>query len=266
VAQLTAKGMHVFVSLLATERGKATGCAVPTRPWLKEMADQRSPAFWTSVAKTFAANPLVVFDLFNEPHDISADVWLRGGSVTYPTRSAAGLPTTGSYTAVGMQKLYDTIRATGATNLVSVSGPRWATDPRVMLSTPLDGYGIVVGAHTYCASCAPWKPQLNASIDTYNDPVIARFPFVLTEAGWRSPPDPRYNRAVIDWAGGNGVGYLIYAFYFPGDYSVVRSWDETFDAGGVLTKEPNLSGRPVWNDFTATRTARGYAANNLPEA
>jgi hypothetical protein len=45
----------------------------------------------------------------------------------------------------------------------------------------------------------------------------------------------------------------------------VVSWDETFDAGGVPTKEPNASGRPVWNDFAAMRVARGFAASPLPE-
>jgi hypothetical protein len=266
VASLTARGVHVFLSLLATEHGEATGCAPATRPWLKEMADGRSPAFWTSVASTFGSNPLVIFDLFNEPHDISKDVWLRGGSVSYPTRSAAGVPTAATFDAVGMQQLYDAVRSTGTTNLISVSGPSWATDPRVMLELPLDGYGIVVGTHAYCSACAPFAPQLNPKNDVNNDPtVLDRFPFVITEAGWKNPPDPRYSRDVIDWAASRGVGYLMYAFYVPGDYSLVKSWDETFDAGGALTKEPNRSGRPVWNDFAPTRTARGFAANLLPE-
>jgi hypothetical protein len=266
VARLTGRGVRVFLSLLATERGAATGCAAATRPWLKEMADERSPTFWSSVASTFASNPLVVFDLYNEPHDITKDVWLRGGTVPYTSRSDSGRPSAQSFVAVGMQSLYDAVRSTGASNLISISGPNWATDPRVFLELPVDGYGIVVGTHAYCNSCPAWAPRLNPKMDTSNDPsVLARFPFLITEAGWLGPPDGRYTRALIDWAASRGVGYLMYAYYLPGEYSLVASWDETFDAGGVRTKEPNSSGRPVWNDLAGTRTARGFAANPLPE-
>jgi hypothetical protein len=231
------------------------------------MADERSPGFWSSVATTFASNPLVVFDLFNEPHDITDDVWRDGGQVSYTTKSPSGLRVVSSFTAVGMQQLYDTVRNTGATNLISVSGPSWAADPRVMVENPIDGYGIVVGSHAYCNACPPVSPQLNPRIDTNNSPaVLARFPFVITEAGWKAPPDGRYNRAVIDWAAERGVGYLLYAFYLPGGYSLVADWNETFDAGGVLTKPPNSNGVPVWNDLAPTRTERGFEAKPLPES
>ena len=136
-----------------------------------------------------------------------------------------------------------------------------------MLSTPLDGYGIVVGAHSYCETCSGFDPHLSPTIDTKNtSAVLERFPFLITEAGWKGPPDPRYNRALIDWAASKGVGYVMYAFYVPGDYSLVKDWHATFDAGGVLTKEPNRSGRPVWNDLAAGRTGRGFAAAPLPES
>lgn len=80
-----------------------------------------STEFWSQVAARFANNPLAAFDLYNEPHDISNQVWLNGGTV--PTYSIFPYQTT------GMQQLYDAVRATGARNLVLVSGNNWANTP-----------------------------------------------------------------------------------------------------------------------------------------
>jgi len=53
----------------------------------------------------------------NEPHDVSWDVWLSGGVITNkPNRRRSDPPRT--YDSVGMQKILDTVRATGAKNLV----------------------------------------------------------------------------------------------------------------------------------------------------
>ncbi|MEA2647409.1 MAG: endoglucanase [Chloroflexota bacterium] len=47
----------------------------------REMADaDHSPAFWADVAKTFSGENAVLFDLYNEPHDISWDCWRDGCS------------------------------------------------------------------------------------------------------------------------------------------------------------------------------------------
>jgi len=37
---------------------------------------------WRAFAPVFANNPAVLYDLYNEPHDVSWDVWLKGGVVT----------------------------------------------------------------------------------------------------------------------------------------------------------------------------------------
>src|SRR5438067_10177001 len=45
----------------------------------RQMADRdHAPAFWRSVASAFRSDPAMVFDLFNEPHDISWDCWQKG--------------------------------------------------------------------------------------------------------------------------------------------------------------------------------------------
>jgi len=38
-------------------------------------SDSSSPTFWTSVAKKYAGDGRVMFELFNEPHDISTSQW-----------------------------------------------------------------------------------------------------------------------------------------------------------------------------------------------
>src|SRR5437773_2341658 len=63
----------------------------------RQMADlDHSPAFWSSVASFFKNDHGVVFDLFNEPHDISWECWLNGCTTSDGT---------GTWQAAGMQTL-----------------------------------------------------------------------------------------------------------------------------------------------------------------
>ncbi len=52
------------------------------------MPDRNSVAFWKDVAAAYKNHPAVIFDLYNEPHDVSWDVWLKGGKVTEKDRRA----------------------------------------------------------------------------------------------------------------------------------------------------------------------------------
>ncbi|HEY5039442.1 MAG TPA: cellulase family glycosylhydrolase, partial [bacterium] len=44
------------------------------------MPDMNAVTFWSSVAGTYANNPAVLFDIYNEPHDVSWSIWQNGGS------------------------------------------------------------------------------------------------------------------------------------------------------------------------------------------
>lgn len=269
VEDLTSRGVYVVLALTSTERGRNTGCP-DTEGILREMADVRSLQFWHEVATTFRGNALVGFDLFNEPHDISDEIWRNGGRVTW-SRTLTGQPR--QFEAVGMQGLYDTVRNAGATNLVFVSGNRWASDARMLLTMPLQGYGIVAAAHTYCHTCRWDAPRLQADLDTFASPALrARHPFVLTEAGWHYDT-AGYNRQVIDWAEETGVGWGIYAWLqplpsgWPDTYSIVNDRNPILDAGdGMMVRPPSMNGRPVWNSLAATRVGRGYDALPMPES
>jgi len=80
----------------------------------KEMPDaDHSGAFWQSVATTFAGRTDVIFDLYNEPHPSSWNIWLNGGS-------------DGGFNAIGMQALVSTVRSAGFHGVLSLSGIDWA--------------------------------------------------------------------------------------------------------------------------------------------
>src|SRR3954466_15727300 len=81
----------------------------------QQMADSNSLKFWQEVASKYKGDGHVLFELYNEPHDINWATWLHGGMVA-------------EYRAVGMQDLYNTVRAAGADNLVIAGGTGWAFD------------------------------------------------------------------------------------------------------------------------------------------
>jgi endoglucanase len=121
--------------------------------------------FWQDAAKKYANHPAVLFDLFNEPHGISWEVWRDGGFVaekkapadedafTSPEEKAKAKD---GFESPGMQKLVDTVRATGARNIVIAGGLDWAYDLSGIANgfelKERDGNGIVYSTHIY-----PWK-------------------------------------------------------------------------------------------------------------
>src|ERR1035438_9642239 len=67
-----------------------------------------APKFWTSVARAFAGNHGVLFDLFNEPYTTSWSCWLNGCATRYKLG-----PKVVSYQSAGMQTLVTAVRSAG---------------------------------------------------------------------------------------------------------------------------------------------------------
>jgi len=226
VRWITSRGMVALVELAYANVG---GCGAPYK--LHDMADEGAVAFWADVAARYRGNPLVAFDLFNEPHDVGDDVWLHGGSVT------EGVTT---YTAAGMQEMYDAVRGAGASNLVFVSARNWAASALTQVVT---GSDIVYGQHPYTCSttakCAPGEGYDSSSLLDRYVPSSAHVPIVLTEAGYPYIGDGNYNMNLIDGAEQRGYGWMIYAFTgSPTDtFSIVH------DNGPYF--EPAPGGMPV---------------------
>jgi hypothetical protein len=226
VRWITSRGMVAMIDLHWTTQGDPCGDV-----GLHPMADELSIAFWQLMAPRYKDNPLVVFDLFNEPHDISDAVWRDGG-----TLEAAGGLLGGSRTwrAVGMQTLYDTVRSTGATNLVFASGNNWASEGAAHARVPLDAFGLVVGLHLYCLTCGG---NLLADIDERPRAVRDQLPVTVTEFGWNQDSG-RYNANLIAWAEANRFGWLAYSWVAaPPDRFGLLANTTTFD--------PSAQGVPV---------------------
>jgi hypothetical protein len=228
VQSITSRGMVAVLTLSRSNSGQACGAGV-----LAPMADDYSIQFWTQVATHYKNNPLVAFDLYNEPHNISEVVWHDGGTVGSP-----------AWHAVGMQQLYDTVRGTGATNVVFVSGMNWAFNIDVSLRRPIDGYGIVYGTHLYNP---PESGPVRSDADGAVTPVAARYPVAVTEFG-SSSGTALYNQNVIAFAEQRHIGWMAFKWYsLPSQYALITDF---------LSYTPSPAGAPV---RAALLQAKGWA-------
>src|SRR5260370_27264385 len=125
-------GLDVILDLHWSDRGDLHNAS----PGQQRMADANSVTFWGQVAAHYGNDPRVLFELYNEPHDVSWDVWLSGG------------PSGDGFTAVGMQQLYDTVRAS-AQNLVIIGGLDFAYNLSGVPTHRINGHDIVYNTHPY---------------------------------------------------------------------------------------------------------------------
>lgn len=152
-----------------------------------DLHDFRAPteahlAFWKDLTPRYKNHPAVLYELFNEPHDLTWDVWRNGGVVT-DKKNAGDTPAENkqkltTFTTVGMQKLVDAIRDAGANNLLIAGGLDWSYDLSGILSGwALDnraGRGILYSAHVY-----PWKDHWQEKFVSVAD----KYPLFLGEVG-----------------------------------------------------------------------------------
>jgi len=228
VSNITGAGMVAILDLHLT----ATRRCGPLS--LQKMPDNSMITFWRDVASRYKSNPLVVFDLFNEPHDVSDYVWLHGGTVK------SGLDI---YEAPGMQDLYDTVRSAGAQNVVIVSGNNWAS---TLPSTLVNGYNIVYGAHAYTCpistkayQCRPNPLDPSQLLDSWALRT-QDVPVMVSEWGWPDAQDGRYAQNVIAYAQSKGWGWIAFAWdgWTNGTFSLVGVSD-------ALGNQPSPAGMPV---------------------
>ncbi len=143
------------------------------------MPDKNSVPFWKELATTYKNHPAVIFDLYNEPHDVSWEVWLNGGQVTEKSRTAGESL---SYAAVGMRTLLDTVRATGAKNVVIVGGLNWSYDLSGILNgkelSDPEGNGVIYANHAY-----PFKGDTVERWATKMEAAAKQLPLIISEFG-----------------------------------------------------------------------------------
>jgi hypothetical protein len=219
VATLQAAGIVAILDL----HWNAPGSTLSSSQQL--MADEdHAPAFWSSVATTFLGNRGVIFDLYNEPHDISWSCWLNGCT------------TSQGWVAAGMQQLVNTVRATGATQPIMLGGLNWSGDLSNWLAyEPVDPlHQLIASAHIYSFSEDNTVASWNATIA----PVAAQVPVVTGELGESDCADGFIDQYMA-WADAHGISYLGW------------TWDAT-DTGWSCSGGPALI-----SDYDGAPTAFG---------
>lgn len=212
VTLLNQSGMVAILDLHWTDglyTGNSSGCSSAEAICQKPMPDTaESVPFWTSVASMFKGNDAVIFDLFNEPFPERADnsnetegwqCWLNGGS------SCVGI----SYAVAGMQTLVNTVRATGANNVIMLGGLAFANDLTQWLAfEPADpDHNLVASWHSYnfnaCITQSCWTSQIA--------PVIAKVPLIAGEIGENDCADT-YINPLMTFLDSESTGYLAWAW------------------------------------------------------
>ncbi|HUY48234.1 MAG TPA: cellulase family glycosylhydrolase [Streptosporangiaceae bacterium] len=207
VTRLHQAGLYVILDLHWNAPGTARSAGQ------QAMADlDHAPAFWSSVARAFRADPAVLFDLYNEPLGISWRCW----------RDGCALPA--GWTAAGMQALVDAVRSTGARQPVIATGLGSGNDLTSWLRfQPHDpAHQLVAGFHAYsflrCASVACWIRDVA--------PVARSVPVIATEIG-EADCSHSFISQFMNWADSAGVSYLGWGWNTNGCRApaLIRSWD-----------------------------------------
>jgi hypothetical protein len=215
VKRLHRAGLTVVLDLhwSAPGRGRATG--------QQPMPDlDHAPAFWASVARTFRADPAIVFDLYNEPFGVSWQCWRDGCQMPDGWRSA------------GMQTLVNAVRSTGAEQPMILTGLDWGGDLSSWLKyKPHDPLNqLVAGVHVYdfraCVNAACWSEDFG--------PVARTVPVVATELGQKACTSLFIDR-FMSWADRAGVSYLGWTWNPTGCESpaLIEAWNGRPTASGA---------------------------------
>lgn len=228
VTALNAAGLYVVVDLHWSADGARPAKAADPAP-----NRDHSPAFWTSVATTFAGSPGVLFDLFNEPFPDSNQstpaawtCWRDGGT-------CPGVP----FQVAGMQELLDAVRATGARNVVLLGGVQYANDLSGWLEhRPNDPAGQTAASwHSYNMNICNTEECWSSTVA----PVAEQVPVVAGEIGQDNCKHD-YVDALMPWLDQRGIGYLGWAWntYGCGDFpSLISAYDGTPTEYGVGVRD-----------------------------
>jgi hypothetical protein len=206
VSLLNQNGLVVILDLHWNNSGTNQSTGQEPMPDL-----DHAPAFWTSVANTFKSNSSVIFDLYNEPYpgfnNATTTGWScwKNGSTAASTSPCADIP----FAVAGMQTLINTVRATGAANILMLGGLAYANDLTGWLANePTDpNNGLAASTHIYnfnaCASTSCWDSQIA--------PVAAKVPVIGGEIGENDCASGFIN-TLMPWMDSHGIGYLAWTW------------------------------------------------------
>lgn len=225
VTGLESAGLYVILDLHWAGPGDQQATGIIPMP----DADH-APDFWRSVAAEYEGDRATLFDLYNEPHDISWGCWQHGCQIDDRR--------VGSYRAAGMEELVAAVRSTGARNPVMLGGVDWARDDTEWLShlPPDPAHAEVASNHTY--NFAPCFGRCRAALAT----IARTHPVVSGEIGEGDCRDT-YIDPYMDWADAHGVSYLAWAWDTHGGWtcragpSLIKGYDGTPTGFGIGFRE-----------------------------
>jgi hypothetical protein len=244
-------------------------------PALHDMPDNGTTQFWTDAtygaARIYANNAAVLFDPFNEPHDVSWAQWRNGGTINDNGTT---------YNSPGMQELLSSIRSTGATNLVAAEGLGWSSDA----SGVAQGYALndSAGNLMYQFHFYPAEWQSAADGDALLQPVAAQYPVYIGEFGTPrdangdgadvngvpQPDAPTWTANMLAWLNQHQYSWSAWSFAPNTPPSLISDWNYTpTDYFGAYVKnalaqqqQPNNPVVPGNDNFANSTVITGSSA------
>ena len=220
------------------------------------LSDMNSLVFWKDLASRYRNHPNVLFDLYNEPFQISWDTWKNGGEITAMyEESDVGQQIMFAkddnkslkkirYQVPGMQRLIETVRGVGANNVLVVGGLDWSYElDGVVHGYALDdcgGNGIILDAHLYpCKALDRWDDCVTVAAEKY--------PILIGECGHYGEAPiphewPQLERSdtwvpkLLKWVDEHGYH--------------ITAWDFHHTAGPCLIENPeDYTPTPYWGAY-----------------
>ena len=152
IQQANAAGLYVILDNHDDAKsGSPYGpnCAVPKA---------EDVAFWRVIAAHFANNPMVMFDLLNEPQGVTAQNWLRGGGTAQCSQAVA---------IVGFQPMVDAIRSAGARQIIIAPADIPAANPSIRIQDPNVMYTLHIYAEIGTGSPSTWDQDWGSLLGNY---------------------------------------------------------------------------------------------------
>jgi hypothetical protein len=205
ISTASAAGCYVLVDLHWSDEG-VWGANMAQH----DMPDNNTSPVWNDIASRYKNNPAVLFDAYNEPHDVSWSVWRNGGWVSEGN----------GYNTPGMQSIVNTIRGTGAQNVIVVGGLDWAYD----LTGVANGYAISSSNIMYGAHVYPWK----SNWDQYVSVAAGSNPILIGEFGDNSSDNyTSWMPSILGWMDSHNYSATAWSFHPTSTPCLISDWNYT---------------------------------------
>lgn len=168
------------------------------------LPDNGSQRVWRILAQRYRDNPAVLFDLYNEPHDVSAELWRFWACV-----------------------LLGIVREEHPEAVIFVSGVDWGYDLR---DVPINETGVVYSTHVYPWKSLAWRKAFGTLADDL--PVFA--------AEWGGREEHlNWGEALAEYLRERGMGWTAWS-WADDPHLVLRNeptgWNPT-PFGGLVLRE-----------------------------